>query len=282
MKIYFLEPYPLHLDLLLTIYTAFLSNGATDLAQNRRPVFSQRSIPNVATVAATANLFPIRNTSDHLDLHHASETLTNELYRVPLHYTPGQAMSSLMTLHSYLAGGHEIPDARILVCVASIGPRRRVVVKSQQTHVDLCECLLADHTASIRLTLWGADPAVTPLRAGWIPHTTVLLIARPVFRLDFRGQPSIALQRASVVDTNPQFPDVCWLRGWAERRARRDSVAGRYVEAEWDVEDAVSGADRALFSLAEVDEWCVLNMPCDYFTKRIGYGATRPSRLLGG
>ncbi len=43
----------------------------------------------------------------------------------PLGYREGRPLPLLMTLKNFVDGGHEVPDARILVCVKSIGAKKK-------------------------------------------------------------------------------------------------------------------------------------------------------------
>lgn len=43
----------------------------------------------------------------------------------PLGYRDGKQMDGLMTLKSFIEGGYELADGKILVCVKSIGGRKK-------------------------------------------------------------------------------------------------------------------------------------------------------------
>ena len=45
--------------------------------------------------------------------------------KTPLGYCDGKQMDGLMTLKSFIEGGHELADGKILVCVKSIGGRKK-------------------------------------------------------------------------------------------------------------------------------------------------------------
>ena len=47
------------------------------------------------------------------------------LWRTPKEYADGKQLAGLMTLKNFAEGGHEIRDGRILVCVKSIGGRKK-------------------------------------------------------------------------------------------------------------------------------------------------------------
>lgn len=154
----------------------------------------------------------------------------------PLEYTEGRPLTSLMTLRNFVDGGHEVPDARILVCVKSIGAKKKCMaanawlrskmianklpVDNKKGHVsELVNVGVFDHTAEGCLTLWGATLAsVDP----WKPSSTILLISNPRCRLD--RYVSISLTAISHVDVNPCMNDADWLRAYAQRVGKRDHV----------------------------------------------------------
>lgn len=43
----------------------------------------------------------------------------------PLGYRDGKQMDGLMTLRNFIEGGYELADGKILVCVKSIGGRKK-------------------------------------------------------------------------------------------------------------------------------------------------------------
>lgn len=45
--------------------------------------------------------------------------------KTPLGYKVGQPLAGLMTLKNFVEGGYEITDGKVLVCVKSIGPRKK-------------------------------------------------------------------------------------------------------------------------------------------------------------
>lgn len=47
------------------------------------------------------------------------------LCKTPLGYCEGQPLAGLMTLKSFVDGGYDIIDGRMLVCVKSVGARKK-------------------------------------------------------------------------------------------------------------------------------------------------------------
>ena len=47
------------------------------------------------------------------------------LCKTPLGYKDGKQLDSLMTLQNFVDGGHEVAGGRILVCLKSIGQKKR-------------------------------------------------------------------------------------------------------------------------------------------------------------
>lgn len=51
------------------------------------------------------------------------------LSRTPLGYNHDKQLADLMTLKSFVEGGHDVPTARVLVCVKSIGGRKKCMCR---------------------------------------------------------------------------------------------------------------------------------------------------------
>lgn len=146
-------------------------------------------------------------------------------------------MPGLITLKSYVEGGHEVTEARILVCVKSIGGRKKckllcsmlawaglimmwyAVATKKGGQAEKVDVNVFDDTADATLTLWGA---MCGSSAAWRPSYTVLLISQPLFRGDWR--PNIGLKPGTHVDVDPLINDAIWLRGHAQRLTKREHV----------------------------------------------------------
>jgi hypothetical protein len=203
----------------------------------------------------TTSIFPGRDGSVHIVIHENSDK--GETCRVPLEYKKGKTLPGLMTLKSFIDGGYEIKDSKVLGCVKSIGPTKRITSKKGKIN-DLTEVTIFDDTAEIVLKLWG----MYRLSAKeWTPSRTILLFSNPTFRLEYRGACSLGVSHATMVDLDPDFPDADWLRKYATSLNKKESVDQTFPIDLWDVgQDAglvMEGDKRILFTIADVDEWWV-------------------------
>jgi hypothetical protein len=236
VKLYFLnKPYTLKLGLLLTIWTPYI--GA--VVNNNAYI-----IPNAPN---TTSIFPGREGSVHIVIHQNGDI--GVTCRIPLGYKKSQPLPGIMNIKQYIDGGYEIKDNRLLVCVKSIGPRRKITNKKGVV-LDLTEVTLFDESGELILKLWGEQG--TSAR-NWRPSGTILLISNPIFRNEARGC-SLGLSHATMVDIDPDFPDVDYIRNYAANLHKKESVDQTFPEDLWDVDAALTGADRILFTIAEVDE----------------------------
>jgi hypothetical protein len=115
---------------------------------------------------------------------------------------------------------------------------------------DLTEVILFDDTADIVLKLWG-DLGLSARE--WKPNVTILLISSPSFRMEYRGRESVGLTHSSMVDVDPEFPGAEWLRKYAAQLNKRESLDEVVPEGVWDLEDALFGRERVLYTIADVD-----------------------------
>jgi hypothetical protein len=197
-----------------------------------------------------ANLFPGRVASDHIMIH--TNPSSDSICRIPLDYRRGQALPGLMTLDSYTSTGHDgVAGARILVCVKSIGARKKITTKTGVER-ELVEVWVFDHTAEVKWTLWGE---LIESAKEWQPGKTTLLISNPAYRVEYSGKGSVGVQHSTMIDVDPDFPDAQWLRKYALGLTKKESLCLEFPEDVWDVEAAEYGVYRNLYTLAEVDEW---------------------------
>lgn len=74
------------------------------------------------------SIFPERDNSCYFMVQEQSDE--GVLCKTPLGYCDGKKLDGLITLKNYIDGGHEIAQAKVLVCVKSIGGRK----KCEQSH----------------------------------------------------------------------------------------------------------------------------------------------------
>ncbi|KUJ18309.1 uncharacterized protein LY89DRAFT_552487, partial [Mollisia scopiformis] len=240
IKLYFAQDlYPLKLGQLLTCWTAFISDAS-------KP--GGKIIPSVIV---GANMFPGRATSDHIMIH--TNESSESICRAPLEYRKTQPLPGLMTLDSWINGGHDgIVGAKILVCVRSIGGKK-VIEKKDGSKSELSDVMVFDHTASAKLTVWNR---MIDGIGDWQAGKTVLLISNPGYKLAYIGNKgSIAILPQTLVDVNPDFPDADWLMKYAVGLTKKESLCLEFPEDIWDIEAAEYGVCRNLYTLAELDRW---------------------------
>lgn len=116
MKLWYAKvDYQLRLGHLVSIWTPHISNIES----------STLTLQNASLVTS---IFPERDNSCYFLLQEQSDE--GVLCKTPLGYRDGKQLAGLITLKNYIDGGHEIADGKVLVCVKSIGGRKK------------CECLL--------------------------------------------------------------------------------------------------------------------------------------------
>lgn len=183
---------------------------------------------------------------------HANSSSSDGICRMPLDYKRGQPLPGLMTLDSYLGSGHDgVSGAKILVCVRSIGGKKKIFRNDGGGESELADVVLFDHTSEVRLTVWNE---MIDSAKSWKPGETVLLIRNPGYRLGLNGKGSIAIIGSTMVDVEPEGSDAEWLRRYAIGMTRKESLCLKVGEG-WDVEAAEYGVNRMLFPLAELDNW---------------------------
>lgn len=68
------------------------------------------------------SIFPEKDNSCYFLIQEKSDDGT--MCKMPMGYQEDKQLPGLMTLKSFLEGGHEVLDAKVLVCVKSIGGRK--------------------------------------------------------------------------------------------------------------------------------------------------------------
>ncbi|KAJ0286316.1 hypothetical protein CBS470a_005924 [Colletotrichum nupharicola] len=184
---------------------------------------------------------------------------TQNIARVPLDYERddpnARPLPNLMTLGQYLKTGHDTAAAiRLIVCVKSIGSRKRVTINDRR-EAELVE-VTDDKANSAKL---------------WKPNDTVLLLTSPKFNPPRETKPpkpaGVGLTYNTLIDVDPDFPDGNWLHQWVKNRAKKECVCIPFPKDVWNTEVAVHGPIRPLFTFAEVDEFARADPAMDFTGK---------------
>ena len=69
------------------------------------------------------SIFPERDNSCYFMVQERSDE--GVLCKTPVGYCDGKEVNGLMTLKSYVEGGNEVAGGKVLVCVKSIGGRKK-------------------------------------------------------------------------------------------------------------------------------------------------------------
>ncbi|KAJ4418442.1 hypothetical protein N0V85_001431 [Neurospora sp. IMI 360204] len=195
---------------------------------------------------------------------HQDGTIPEEtgLCRIPLEYDTSSAssqMPGLISLKAFMKGTHTNEKreddtlTRVLVCVSSVGPRKTIKTNNKPGTRELVEVHVCDETHHCVLKLWS-DQIISART--WTAGHTVLLITNPEFypRKRVNENPGLGIALNSIVDVDPDFPDAHWLRRMAEAQKKRERVHTPFPVGVWDVEEAINGPNRVLYTLADVDE----------------------------
>ncbi|KAI9872923.1 MAG: hypothetical protein M1830_001057, partial [Pleopsidium flavum] len=226
--------YKLRLGLLVSVWTPHVSNCD----------------PNSITLrnaSLVTSVFPERDKSCYFMIHEQSDE--GVLCRSPSGYKEGHDWAALMSLKNFVNGGSDVADALIMVCVKSIGARKKFTTKKGNPAEKL-DIKVFDDTSEATLTLWGC---VSTSAADWKPSHTILLISSPASKVD--GRVWLSLRRATQVDVDPCMADADWLRAFARRLIKREHVNEPFPEGVYDTEAIMSSENRMLFNLAEVDDF---------------------------
>lgn len=85
------------------------------------PVGSTSRTVHTASYAAT--VFPEHDNSCYVDIQ--ADAIYGALMRTPLGYDSEKQLAGLITLKSFIDGGHEVLDGKVLVFVKSVGGRKK-------------------------------------------------------------------------------------------------------------------------------------------------------------
>jgi hypothetical protein len=85
---------------------------------------SDITAPTAAVAPQMVSIFPERDGSCHFMIQDEASD-TSELCKTPLGHHEGQPLAGLMTIQNFIDGGYEVAVPRVLVCVKSIGARKK-------------------------------------------------------------------------------------------------------------------------------------------------------------
>ena len=206
-----------------------------------------------------------------------------KMYRTPLDYKDGVPINRLMTIQTFMDGGYDVVDAKILVVVKSIGAKKKgrftcpvhfrmlyhanrtlQVTRKDESVTENINLQVHDDTGEATLGLWGTSASSsaagqvvdssnsgTPIaRESWKPGETVLLIQAPGWKIGRTMY--LSLTSATIVDVDPAIQDANWLRRWALRLKTREAINPAFPS---DVFNPSLGPFRCLFTIADLDEF---------------------------
>lgn len=79
--------------------------------------------PALPNASIAISIFPERDHASYFMIHTDSDDGT--LCKKPQGYRPGRELPRLFTLKGFIQSGHEVADGKIIVCVKSIGGKRK-------------------------------------------------------------------------------------------------------------------------------------------------------------
>ncbi|KAI0201986.1 hypothetical protein F4808DRAFT_468929 [Astrocystis sublimbata] len=234
---------------------------------------NQAEIGHIPYCSTATTIYPARNGATHIYFHvDESGSVQDGSLRRPLEANTDQYdyLPGLMTLKSFLASGHDLGEGKILVCVRSIGPRRTIQPKKREGTLAMIEVGIYDDTAHCVMKVW--QDKITSAKS-WFPNQTLLLISQPSSRsyTDRQGivHVEVGIGYSSVVDVDPDFPEATWLRAKLHEMARRDKIIVPFPANTWDLQRAMYGPGRTLYTLAEVEEQVRKQDPAADFTGKL-------------
>ncbi|KAI0407701.1 hypothetical protein F4802DRAFT_523462 [Xylaria palmicola] len=244
-----------------TIWTTAISAG------------NQAEIGHIPYCSIATTIYPGRDGATHLEFH-VDKAGSDEdcLLRCPLEVNMDRDdyMPGLMTLKSFLASGYDLGEGKILVCVRSVGPRRTIHSKKRESTLDLVEVGIYDDTAHCVLKLWEDK---IPSAKSWVPNQTILLISQPWYCDSSNRQGGtlveVGIGYSSIVDVDPEFPDAMWLRTKVQDMTKKESLHMPFPAHTWDLQLAMYGPGRTLYTLAEVEEQVRTQHPATNFTGKL-------------
>ncbi|KAF3053925.1 hypothetical protein E8E11_011878 [Didymella keratinophila] len=229
--------YKLRLGQLVTVWTVHVSNSSEHnaLAPNSAPLFT--------------TIFPESERHCHFMVHENSDAGTQ--FRRPFNYRDSRVLPDLMTLKGFSDGGYDVDEPKLLVCVKSIGARKRYINRNGSTS-ELLTLGIFDDTADASLTLYAG---LCDSASIFQPSKTVLLISNPGWRIEKTAK--LSLNANSRVDIDPDIADGRRLRALAQRLTKQEHVNPPFPAI--DVSSYEASPVRALYNFADIDDFARAN-----------------------
>lgn len=225
--------YKLKLGQLVSVWTVHISSSSeyNSLAPNSAPLFT--------------SIFPESERHCHFMLHENSDDGTR--FKRPYRVRESKVLTGLMTLKSFTDGGYDIDEPKLLVCVKSIGARKKYMNRNGTTS-ELVSLGIFDDTSEAVLTLYSTMCDSASL---FVPSQTVLLISNPGWRIDKTAK--LTITSNSRVDIDPDMGDARLLRALAQRLTKKEHVNPPFSIPHTQVADFEAASVKALYTLADID-----------------------------
>jgi hypothetical protein len=145
--------YRLRLGQLITVWTVHVSNSSEHnaLAPDSAPLFT--------------TIFPEGERHCHFMVHENSDDGTQ--FKRPFNCKDPRAPLGLMTLRSFTDGGYDVDEPKLLVCVKSIGARKRCMLESPYIPLSSSDLI---QFSNITLIVTRHQPQRHDIRAGHSRH----------------------------------------------------------------------------------------------------------------
>ncbi|KAJ2975926.1 hypothetical protein NUW58_g8222 [Xylaria curta] len=254
-------------------YFLVICDGTAAMAATAIAAENQAEIGHIPYCSVATTIYPGRNGATHIEFHvdqagseeDCSLRLPLEANTEKYEYLPG-----LMTLKSFLASGYDLGEGKILVCVQSVGPRRTIHPKKKEGTLGLVEVGIYDDTARCVMKLWQDK---IPSAKSWVPNQTILLISRPSCRQYTSRQGGVNVEvgvgYSTIIDVDPDFPDAIWLRSKIQDMAKKRSIMVPFPADIWNLQSAMYGPNRTLYTLAELEDQARNRDPASNFTGKL-------------
>jgi hypothetical protein len=243
--------YRIRLGQLITLWTVHVSNSSehNSLAPSNAPLFT--------------SMFPEGERNCHFMIHENSDDGTQ--FKQPFNCKDTRVLEGLMTLKSFTDGGYDIDEPKLLVCVKSIGARKkctspaltnspsmpniRTVINRNGTTSELISLGIFDDTSDASLTLYSS---LCDSASSFTPSHTILLISCPGWRIEKTAKLSISAN--SRIDIDSDLSDARRLRALAQRITKKEHVNPPFPVPLRDIEGIAKAPIRALYMLADIDD----------------------------